>query len=271
MSRKIKADFHLHSDFSGDSTSPMEQMIQQGIQNGLDCMCMTEHMDRDYPQEEDADFNLDTDRYVSRYQTLHSQYASRIDLRFGVELGLQPHLADFHREYIKRYPFDFIIGSSHVVHGKDPYYPSFYEGRTEDEAYLDYFLSILDNLRTEPDIDVYGHIDYVVRYGPNKNKYYSYRKFSDILDEILTALIDRGIGIECNTGGIKYGLGHPNPCEEILTRYRELGGEILTIGSDAHAPEHIGYAFDQIPELLKSCGFSHYTIFKDRKPEFIPL
>lgn len=271
MSRKIKADFHLHSDFSGDSTTPMEHMIQQGIKNGMQFLCMTEHMDRDYPTEDETDFNLDTDRYFAGYHKFQKQYGSRIDLRFGVELGLQPHLVDFHREYARTYPFDFIIGSSHVAHGKDPYYPSFYEGRTEDEAYLDYFLSILENLRTEPDIDVYGHIDYVVRYGPNKNNYYSYRKFSDVLDQILTTLIDQGIGIECNTGGIKYGLGHPNPCEEILTRYCKLGGEILTIGSDAHTPEHIGYAFDQIPELLKSCGFSYYTIFKNRKPEFIRL
>ena len=101
MSNQIKADFHLHSDFSGDSTSPMEFMIQQGIANGLEFMCMTEHMDKDYPSEADADFNLDTDRYFARYQQLQSQYASEIDLRFGVELGLQPHLADFHSEYVK--------------------------------------------------------------------------------------------------------------------------------------------------------------------------
>ena len=271
MSNQIKADFHLHSDFSGDSTSPMEFMIQQGIANGLEFMCMTEHMDKDYPSGADADFNLDTDRYFARYQQLQSQYASEIDLRFGVELGLQPHIADFHSEYVKTYPFDFIIGSSNTVCGKDPYYPSFYEGRTEDEAYLNYFQSILENLCTRPNIDVYGHIDYVVRYGPNQNKYYSYQKFSDILDEILVTLIDQGIGIECNTGGIKYGLGHPNPCEEILTRYHELGGEILTIGSEAHKPEHIGYAFDQIPDLLKSCGFSYYTVFKNREPKFIRL
>lgn len=271
MNKKIKADLHLHSDFSGDSTAPMEDMIQQGIRNGLEFMCMTEHMDLDYPLEDGIDFTLDTDRYFTGYQQLKRQYTSKIELGFGVELGLQPHLADFHRAYSKAYPFDFIIGSSHVVHGKDPYYPSFYQDRTEDEAYMDYFLSIFENLRTAPDIDVYGHIDYVVRYGPNKNKYYSYRKFSDILDQILITLIDQGIGIECNTGGIKYGLGHPNPCEEVLSRYRELGGEIITIGSDAHTPQHICYAFDSIPALLESCGFSYYTVFKNRKPEFIHL
>ncbi len=272
MSRQIIGDFHLHTSFSGDSEAPMEQMIRRGLDIGLTNICITEHMDRDYPTgEDDLDFNLDTTAYAQRFLELKEKYAPQIDLRFGVELGLQPHLASWHQEYVKSFPFDFIIGSSHVVHGRDPYYSSFYNDRTEDEAYLEYFESILENLKCFSDVDVYGHIDYVVRYGPNSNQFYSYGKFSDVIDEILKTVIQKGLGIECNTGGIKYGLGHPNPCEEILARYCQLGGEILTIGSDAHTPQHVAYAFDQIPELLKSCGFRYYTIFKNRKPEFIPL
>jgi histidinol-phosphatase (PHP family) len=158
-----------------------------------------------------------------------------------------------------------------VVHGFDPYYPQYYEGRSEDAAYREYFESILENLHTDADFDVYGHLDYVVRYGPHKNRFYSYKKHSDVIDEILRTLIDRGKGIELNTAGFKYGLGHPNPTEEILARYRELGGEILTIGSDAHAPEHVAYAFEQVPEILKKSGFRYYTVFSARKPSFLSL
>ena len=118
---------------------------------------------------------------------------------------------------------------------------------------------------------VCGHIDYVVRYGPNRNLYYTYEKYRDILDEILRVLVQKGIGLECNTAGFKYGLGHPNPTEKILSRYRELGGEILTLGSDAHAPEHIAYDFERAGALLKECGFHYYTVFRNRKPEFLPL
>ncbi len=272
MNRQIFGDFHLHTSFSGDSDTPMEEIIRRGIDIGLTNMCITEHMDKDYPPSEEAiDFNLDTEAYAQKFLELKEIYAPQIDLRFGVELGLQPHLAAWHQTYVNSFPFDFVIGSSHVANGRDPYYPPFYEGRTEDEAYLEYFESILENLKHFSSMDVYGHIDYVVRYGPNTNKFYSYDKFSDVLDEILRTIIQKGLGIECNTGGIKYGLGHPNPSEEILTRYRQLGGEILTIGSDAHAPEHVAYAFDQLPELLQACGFRYYTIFKERKPEFIPL
>ena len=116
-----------------------------------------------------------------------------------------------------------------------------------------------------------GHLDYVVRYGPNKNTFYSYEKYKELFDEILKTLIAKGKGIECNTAGFKAGLNHPHPTEEILKRYRELGGEILTLGSDAHQTVHLAYHFSAIGDLLKSCGVRYYTVFKDRKPEFLPL
>jgi histidinol-phosphatase (PHP family) len=168
-------------------------------------------------------------------------------------------------------PFDFVIGSSHCVRSIDVYYPAFYEGRTEDEAYREYFEAILENVNSGADFDVYGHLDYIVRYGPNKNREYSYRKYAEVIDEILRQLIARGKGIELNTAGFKYGLGHPNPTEEILSRYHELGGEILTLGSDGHKPEHVAYDFEKIPQLLKNAGFSYYTVFRRREPEFIPV
>ena len=149
--------------------------------------------------------------------------------------------------------------------------PEYFYGKVEDEAYLEYFESILDNLAVFDCFDVYGHLDYIVRYGPNTNKFYSYEKYKDILDKILRTIIQKGKGIEINTGGFKYGLGHPNPTEEILTRYRELGGEIITIGADAHTPEHIAFDFHKIPQLLTDCGFRYYTVFKERKPFFYKL
>ncbi len=186
-------------------------------------------------------------------------------------MGLQPHLVELNNAVTAKYPFDFVIGSSHVVHGVDPYYPVYYEGRTEDEGYREYFESILENVNTNADFDVYGHLDYVVRYGPNKNTNYSYKKYADIIDEILRILIVKGKGIEINTGGFKAGLGHPNPCEDILLRYKELGGEIITIGADAHVPEYVGYEFDKAMTILKNAGFRYYNVFTKRKSNFIEV
>ena len=266
----MAVDFHLHSAFSGDSEAPMEQMILEGIRRGLRTMCFTEHMDLDYPEEPGL-FEVNTGSYREKFLQMREKYQDQIELLFGIELGLQPHLAEIHRSYLNEWPFDFVIGSSHVVHGKDPYYPSFYEGKEEAQAYQEYFESILENLAVFDEMDVYGHIDYVVRYGPNKNQYYSYEGYREILDEILKTLIRKNIGLELNTAGYKYGLGHPNPTEAVLKRYAELGGEILTIGSDGHAPEQLAWDFRKIPSLLKECGFRYYTVFEERMPVFYPV
>ena len=263
-------DVHMHSQFSGDSQTPQEAMIQSAIEKGLSGICFTDHLDIDYPEEPGL-FLLDLPNYTSSVSAYQKTYASKIPILLGVELGLQPHLAGLHEDILSQYPFDFVIGSSHVVHGMDPYYPAFYEGREEKAAYREYFESILENIAAFDGFDVYGHIDYVVRYGPTKNASYDWNDYKDIIDEILRQLISRGKGIEINTAGFKYGLGHPNPTEEILHRYRELGGEIITIGADAHQPEHVAYDFEKVPLILKDAGFNYFTVFRQRKPEFIKI
>ena len=181
---------------------------------------------------------------------------------------MQPHLRRELALYAKSFPFDFIIASSHVCNGRDPYYPYFYEGRDDEEAYREYFSSIPENLKAFSNFDVYGHLDYIVRYGKTKDAGYSYDKYKDVLDKILETLLEKEKGIEINTGAIGYHLKDLNPCTDIIKRYRELGGEIVTIGSDAHAPGDIARGFDRAGEVLTACGFRYYTTFENRMPEF---
>ena len=265
----ITADFHMHSAHSGDGCTPMEEMIRQAVRAGMTHICFTEHLDIDYPAAPDLPehyFLLDTESCFHELTRLRSVWADRIRIGFGVELGLQPHLRDTHTRYVASHAFDFVIGSSHICNGRDPYYPAFYEGRTEEEAYREYFASILENLDVFHDFGVYGHLDYVVRYGPHKDRDYTYEKYRDILDRIIDRLLALGKGLELNTGGLANGLREPNPCTAILKQYRKRGGEIITIGSDAHVPERIGHAFATAQEILKDCGFSHYTTFEKRQP-----
>ena len=263
-------DVHTHTHFSGDSSADPRAMVQAAERRMLEGICFTDHLDIDYPDTPDL-FLIDFPAYFKELNQVREDFSDTLPVCIGVELGLQPHLSADLADVTEKFPFDFIIGSSHIVHHKDPYYPAFFEGRTEDAAYLEYFESILENLSVFDCFDVYGHIDYVVRYGPNRNTFYSYQKFSDVIDEILRMLISKGKGIEINTGGFKYGLGHPNPTEDILKRYHDLGGEIITIGSDAHAPEYVAYSFAAVPDILKSCGFRYYTVFQNRRPQFISL
>ena len=272
MGQKILWDCHMHSSFSADSETPMEDMIQTAVDKGLTGICFTEHLDPDYPETpENLDFSLDIPAYRQRLFELADAFRDQISVNFGIELGLQPHLSESFSGLLKEIPFDFVIGSSHVVHGYDPYYPSYFEGRKESACYMEYFESILENIAAFDKMDVYGHIDYVVRYGPNQNRQYSYGRYKEILDEILRTLIRKNIGIELNTGGYHYGLGEPNPCVNVIRRYRELGGEIITIGSDAHSAEYVGCCVRETQALLRTCGFRYFCTFEGGKPTFRKL
>lgn len=265
----ILYDCHLHTSFSGDSDEPMENQINAALSKGLKGICMTEHLDYDYPVSPECPpgfFDLDIPAYRTQYLQSAQKYASRLRLSFGIELGLQPHLAEKHAALISKWPFDFVLGSAHTCHGQDPYYPAFYEGRSEEEAYREYFTCIPENLEVYDNFDSFAHLDYVVRYGPNKDAYYCYDKYADVLDPILFKLISMGKALECNTGGIRYKLKSLNPSEEVLRRYKKLGGELVTVGSDAHTADRVGDGFAAAEVLLKACGFRYYATFTERKP-----
>lgn len=267
---KILSDYHVHTSFSGDGSSSPRAVVEAAVSRGLKHLCLTDHMDYDYT-DGPVCFEFDPKEYFRRLLPLREEFQNQIDLAIGVELGLQPYLTTKNHNLVFSHHFDYIIGSIHLVHCQDPYYPAFFEGREETEAYQEYFEAVLQNLEAFSNFDVFGHLDYVVRYSPSRGKQYSYKRFQEIIDEILRVLVRKNIGLEVNTGGLRYGLSFTNPGKEIISRYRELGGMIVTIGSDAHKPEDLCYEFDRVAKLLKQCGFSSYYIFHDRRPEEMPL
>lgn len=276
----IKSDFHMHSIHSTDSKAPLDVQITSAISKGLDIICFTEHMDYDnrmYEQEElrqaypgrENVFICDTDEYLNDFISIKNKYSDQIDVRFGIELGLKPHLTEHYIKYTNEYPFDFVIGSSHECQDMDPYYPAFLKDRDPVSAYKLYFAEELICAKAcVESFDVYGHLDYALRYNRPANFVFNYSDYSDELDALLLYLIQNGKGIEINTSGYSYFGSNPNPHISILKRYKELGGEIITVGSDAHKPEDIGRRFDEAELLLKECGFNHYCSFKERKITF---
>lgn len=263
-------DFHLHTEFSGDSETPVKSQVERAMALGMREICITDHHDYDALDAGDT-FLLDFSSYFPALEKIRAAYANRIQVRTGVELGLQLHIQEYLEDLVSSLSVDYIIGSNHYIDGKDPYFPAFFENCTEQEAYAHYFEVTLNRVRRLQCFDILGHLDYVVRYGPHKNRDYTFPAYREYIDPILKCLIEHGKGLECNTGGFKAGLGHPHPTEEILVRYRELGGEILTVGSDAHTPAYVGYEFDRVQNLLRACGFRYYTVFHQRKPVFLPL
>lgn len=277
------SDNHVHTSFSSDSKTPMEEMLRQAIALGLPSICFTDHMDYDFPDLGNGmDFLFDAEEYFHELNRLSRLYP-QISIRKGIELGLKPYLTERCNALTASHPFDFVIGSTHLVDDMDPYYPEYWDGKTEKQGLERFYETTLENIRAGIDFDVYGHIDYIIRYTPTQQDNRSkgildeaymercLKETFDIIDEILRTLIENGRGIEMNTSGLKYGLGHPHPQEKILKRYRELGGEIITVGSDGHQPEHLAYDFEKVPEILRSCGFRYYTEFCGRKAEMVAL
>lgn len=270
----IKADCHLHSHFSADSKASMEDMIEAGIKAGLDTMCFTEHNDFNMQEEFEIpkeDWVLNVDSYLYELIQYKQKYEGKMKLLFGIEIGFQDSCIRENAVLAKSHEFDFIIGSTHLVNGVDPYFPEYFEGRDREDAYHAYFEEELHSIKKNSNFDVYGHLDYVVRYGASPDAPYDYGRHADVFDEIIKTLLDKEKAIELNTGGLKKGMNEFHPCEKLLRRYRELGGEIITIGSDAHQPQNVADGFDRACELLKECGFKYYCVFEKRTPEFRKL
>lgn len=261
----IEADLHTHSFFSGDSSEPMREMVKSAVEKGLKTLCFTEHNDFDYPNHE---FDLNAEDYKAELFRLKDEFSDKIELLFGVELGIMGYLSDRLNEFVKNRGFDFIIGSSHLVNGTDPYYPEYFEKLGTKNGILRYFESIFENISLYSDFDVYGHLDYVVRYSAEKS--YDPIDYLEIIDEILKKLVSMGKGIEINTAGLKT-LGYVHPHRFILERFRELGGETITVGSDAHERTRVAADFDKAELALKNAGFEYYAVFRERKAEFIKL
>lgn len=262
----ILSDFHTHSTFSTDGTDELAEMARSAVEKGLKTICFTEHNDFDYPGGE---FLLDTDAYKNELFRVREQLSGEIEVLFGVELGLMKHLGERLHEYLDGRGFDFVIGSSHLIDGKDPYFPEYFAELGQRNGVLRYFESIVENIGAFSDFDVYGHLDYAVRYSPEKC--YNPVDFREIIDEILRKIVSLGKGIEINTAGLRKGLSHANPHPFILKRYRELGGEIITVGSDAHNIADIAADFDLAESFLRDAGFEFYTVFRQRKPHFVRL
>lgn len=268
----IISDCHMHSSFSSDSTAPMEDMILSAISKGLKIICFTEHMDYDYPIQGNEDpFIVDMDAYQKCLYELKDKYSKQIEVLFGIELGMMPYLGPKYDALVSQYDFDFVLSSSHLVNGQDPYYRTYFEGRNEGDAYREYFQTIIDNVSAFDKFNAYAHLDYVVRYGPTQNRQFSYIKYMDILEPVLKKLIENGKALEINTGGYTYGLNEPHPQMDLLKAFKGLGGEHITIGSDAHKPENIGAEFSKVLTILEHFGFKYYSVYKKGKPEMIKI
>lgn len=266
------ADYHMHTHFSSDCDVEPVLLVEKAISLGMDEICFTDHVDFDYPKEnEKTMFRIDAAGYFEEISRLKDTYNGKIKIKTGIEAGLNRANDEAVNSLLCAYPFDFVIGSSHIVDGIDPYYTEYWKNVSPKEAVYRYYEAVLSNVTLFDNYDVYGHLDYIRRYIPSESYVYSFSDFADILDTILINIITKGHGIELNTRGLEKGITDFVPTIMILSRYKQLGGEIITIGSDAHQVAKLGYGFRTARDILINTGFKYYTTFEDRQPLFIPL
>ncbi len=263
-------DFHTHSHYSTDSTSSMHMHARKAVDLGMKGICITDHVDLDYANPA-VSFDFSYDDYMNEFVGVKAYFSDVLELFSGMEIGMQPHNLADNESILKSRSFDFIIGSIHCVNGKDMYDGSFIEGITVEEGIIQYFRDMLYCIDNFSDYDVLGHLDGIRRYIGNNEAKFSYKLYKGFIHNVLFKLINANKGIEINTAGLRYGLSSFHPIPEILKLYRFLGGEIITIGSDSHSPDTLGYGHDSAMKLLSELGFKYYTIYKKRKPIFIKI
>ncbi len=261
-------DYHIHSDFSEDSSSKMEDMVKGAIQCGAKEICFTEHKEFDYPVDE-LEFDLDLVEYEKEFCRLKEKYREKIIMKIGVELGLQKHILSECQEFVDKFSFDFVIASQHCMNKKDLYYMKL-EEKDVKGAFDSYFEELYYDISNFKDFDVLGHLDLIRRYTKEAQAYDISKSYSEI-EEIFRYLVDNGKGIEINSGGLHYPSKLLNPSEDILKIYKNLGGEVITFGSDAHSPDKVLSHYDDTIKLLKDLGFKYISTFTNRKLDFIKI
>lgn len=274
------ADYHVHTEFSDDSVYPMEQVVKDAVAMKMDEICFTDHVD--YGIKDDWDSgkpivyrgqeplaNVDYPAYEAKIRQLQYTYRAQIAIKMGMEFGMQTHTIPQYEALFQRYPFDFIILSIHQVEDKEFWTQDFQKGRSQEEYNLRYYEEMRGVIKRYQNYSVLGHLDLITRY--DENGVYSYEKVEPIISDILKAVIENGKGIEFNTSYHRYGLKDTTPSVKILERYRELGGDIVTIGSDSHSPSHLGTYIEEAKQLLKSMGFRYFCTYDKMKPIYHKL
>ena len=255
-------DYHMHSDFSADGKQTIEDIGNTAEAMGLKEIAITDHSDLEYPY--DMTFAFDFEARAKVIQNEREKHPN-LKIRDAIEIGIMPETKQDYVNLIESYPFDFVILSIHVIDGVDPYYHTYFEGRSREDAFRAYLEAILQSVTDFKSYSVVGHIGYAARFADGDNRSIQYEDFPELIDAILKTVIKNGKGIEVNTKGIST-VGETLPSRSILARYYELGGEIITVGSDAHVSERIGDRVLETIQMLKNIGFKSITTFEKQKP-----
>ena len=271
-------DTHNHCQFSFDGKkTTVELSAAAALDRGIGGIVFTDHCDIYVPQEciehgctQTQVFDIQAQQ--AEIDRIQAEYKDRLRILKGIEVGMYRSTRLQAQDLLKQHDFDQVIGSIHYLEESDPYYGGFFKDKDWKETYGKYLETIYEEAVALGDFDIIGHYDYVARYAPYQQDSIRYRDFSDIFDTIFRYLIENGKGLEFNTKSCTGSRGrHVLRDKDVLLRYRELGGEIISLGSDSHSPLYVAENFEENAALLKSLGFRWTSHYEKRQLVQLPL
>jgi histidinol-phosphatase (PHP family) len=264
-------DNHNHSQFSFDGRTSVEASAKAAAEKGLGGICFTDHCDFYVPRvkenfERTVPEEFDVDAQQAEIDRLQGKFGG-LRIFKGIEIGLGEKNHEKTRKLFKEKKFDEVIASVHYLEDQDPFWGGYYKGKTFKEAYGTYLETLYKEAVWLGDFDILGHYDYVARYAPYPQESVLYKDFPDLWDTILKYLAENGKSLEINTKTYQEYKGGRTPKLDldILRRYRELGGEAISLGSDSHNPERVADKFGLYSEILRDNGFPYLAHYEGRK------
>ena len=268
--RDFRADVHIHSEYSHDSVCPVSQIYQAAVEKGMDLVCITDHCD--IYADQDVNALLEYRKQVVEGIARSAADCSGVEILTGVELGggfIAPEIA---RAVVDSQAYDMVIGSVHGImfRGERKSTSKFDFGSVDEAAMFEYWDGYMDAsvyIAEKLDVDVLAHLTYILRYINGKyKKNVDWRIQEEKIRRVFRAIIARNIALEINTSCVGSFYDEWLPTREIVDLYIEMGGNLFTLGSDAHKSEKIGIGFEAVKDYLRQKGISHLVYYKNRIP-----
>lgn len=257
-------DYHFHSYFSADSEENPRNHVLEALENQLTEICFTEHRDFHFPGMK---FDLDTEKYFAEIRELQAEFEKKITIKIGLEIGLDYRYQAEIEQFIAEKPYDFVIGSVHEIDDIEVYDDTeYYVNKSKNQAHLQYLENVLKNVQTFDCYNSLGHLDYVARYGPYKDKFVKFDEFEQLIGQILQVLVAKNKALEVNTRLFEFP-ETVNFYENLLVKFREFGGKQITLGTDNHEAQRDFAKLESARKLILETGFDELATFDKMKIE----
>lgn len=263
-------DYHTHTRISPDADYSCYHMVEAAMKAGFSEIVLTDHYDIPALTEYYPDYRFDYDKMRAEFEKVKAEFLGKIKVKLGIELGQANHIPEMAEEFLAKGPLDFVLLSHHNCKNEQDYYFMDFAKVDPNQVMKKHLESTYDTVGWK-DYDVLAHLTYPIRYIMLLHPEFQMKPFNGLIDEVLRRLIDTGHGIEVNTGTLRKGFSFTMPDFTVVKRYLELGGEIITVGSDAHFPCDVGADIPEVRKSLFELGAKYLATYENRQISYIAM